>query len=97
MAKKSKPLVANDIILEGIKQCSKRIGRKITYLDLARKLDINASSMWFPIHGQRAWGVERWLLTLHALGCLSFQDDQLIISLSKAEKIGDNFTNVIPL
>jgi len=86
--------VACKVVNDAMTQCSKRLGRKIDYKNLSTVLKINPSSLWYPIKGQRAWTVDRWLIVLQSLGCLSFQGDHIIISSSKFSNFTELFNTV---
>lgn len=90
----TKSPIANDIVQDALKKCSKRIGRKVDYLELSEHLDMNKSSLWHHIKGRRSWVVDRWLITLQALGCLSFQGDHIIISSAMLEGYQDFFNSI---
>lgn len=85
--------IAHDIITDALKNCTVKRGKIISYHEIAENLDIPISSVWFPMNGKRAWSADRWLMTLQALGCLSYCGDHIIISSSKLKKYSKLFSN----
>lgn len=91
---RSKSPIASDVVKDAIKNCSKRIGKKVNYKDLATTMDVNPSSIWFPIMSDRAWVVDRWLMALQALGCLEIEEDRITIFSDRFEKYKKSFNAI---
>ena len=46
---------------------------------ISRMLEINTSTLWFKVAGNRRWDVETWLDLLSALGVMKVEDGKITI------------------
>lgn len=90
----SRTPIANSIIEDAIDVCSKKKGRTVGCKDLYKNLNLSPSTVWFQIKDKRSWTVDRWLLALQTLGCLSYQGDHIIINSRKFEEFRELFNGI---
>ena len=55
------------------------IPHDVNITQISRMLDINTSTLWFKVAGNRKWDVETWLDLLCALGMMKAEKGKIII------------------
>lgn len=67
-------------------------GMDLDLSDLARKLKVCPSNIWFYFNGQRKWALETWLDTLAYLKILQVRDfKEIVIRVPIDKKMAERF------
>lgn len=67
------------------------IPHDVNITEIARILEINTSTLWFKIAGERRWDVETWLDLLCALGAMKVEKGKIIIKTDIPDNHVDRF------
>lgn len=75
------------------------IPHDVNIAELARILELNTSTLWFKVAGNRRWDVETWLYLLCAMGVMKAEKGKITIKthipdnhLEKFKKIHKKYT-----
>lgn len=90
----SKTPIARDVYNLALEKIKKRHEEKLSYREIAEKIKINPSCLWFAINCSRSWAVDRWLAALISLDCVSYQGDHIIINSKAFENYADFFNGI---
>ena len=70
------------------------IPHDVNITEISRTLDINTSTLWFKVAGERKWDVETWLDLLCALGVMKVDNGKITIKTNIPDSHVRRFKNL---
>ena len=70
------------------------IPHDVNITEMSRMLEINTSTLWFKVAGNRRWDVETWLDLLCALGQMKAEKGKIIIKTHIPDNHVERFKNL---